>query len=68
MVAASVPTYGPKDFTIVRRGGVLELWATRDFKKHEILLAPVTSVSKDCYWTLGARSAVAAIVSRQPRA
>ena len=53
MVAASVPIYGPKDFTIVRRGGVLELWATRDFKKHEILLAPVTSVSKDCYWTLG---------------
>ena len=41
------------DFLVVKRGAAVEVWARRDFKKHELIFAPVSAIVKDHYWTKG---------------
>jgi len=53
MVAGAVPTYTSKDFLVLKRGAAVEVWTLREFKKHEICFAPVTSFVRDSYWTVG---------------
>ena len=53
MVAETVPTYMAKDMLVLKRGATVEVWTLRDFKKYEICFAPVTTVVRDSYWTVG---------------
>ena len=53
MVAGAVPTYTSKDLLVLKRGAAVEVWTLREFKKHEICFAPVTTVVRDSYWTVG---------------
>ena len=56
LVGQQCPTFEFKDFLVVRRGAMTEVWTKRSFKKHEIMLAPVGSSVKDAYWTRGGPS------------
>ena len=56
MLSSTVPTYSAQsDLLVVERNNGLmrEVWTRRDFKKHELIFAPVSSVIKDHYWTRG---------------
>ena len=53
MVAETVPTSTAKDLLVLKRGATVEVWTLRDFKKHEICFAPVTTNVRDSYWTVG---------------
>ena len=50
LLHTAVPQYDAKtDFLVAKRGAAVEVWAKRDFKKHEIIFAPVWTVVKDHY-------------------
>ena len=46
-----LPTFKAEDFILVRRGGSLEVWTARSFKKGELMLGPEAHEIKDKYWT-----------------
>ena len=48
LLSRAVPKYCPKtDILVVKRGAAVEVWTRRDFKKHEIMFVPVSTVVKD---------------------
>ena len=54
LLSTDVPNYDAKtDFLVVQRGAAVDMWTKRDFKKREIVFAPVSTVVKDHYWTKG---------------
>ena len=54
LLSTVVPTYDAKtDLLVVKRGAAVEVWTKRDFKKNEIVFAPVSTIVKDHYWTKG---------------
>ena len=54
LLSTVVPTYDARtDLLVVKRGAAVEVWTKRDFKKNEIVFAPVSTIVKDHYWTKG---------------
>ena len=54
LLSTAVPQYDHnKDILVVKRGAAVEVWTRRDFKKHDIVFAPVSALVKDHYWTRG---------------
>ena len=54
LLSTAVPQYDHnKDILVVKRGAAVEVWTRREFKKHEIVFAPVSPIVKDHYWTKG---------------
>ncbi len=46
-MAEVVPTYSKKGILLLKRCATVEVCTLRDYKKHEICFAPVTSNVKD---------------------
>ena len=54
LLSTTVPKYDPnRDILVVKRGAAVEVWAWREFRKHDIIFAPVSAVVKDHSWTNG---------------
>ena len=50
LLSTVVPTYDARtDLLVVKRGAAVEVWTKRDFKKNEIVFAPVSTSVKDHY-------------------
>ena len=54
LLSTAVPQYDHnKDILVVKRGAAVEVWTRREFRKHELVFAPVSALVKDHYWTRG---------------
>ena len=54
LLSTAVPQYDHNnDILVVKRGAAVEVWTRREFKKHELVFAPVSALVKDHYWTRG---------------
>ena len=54
LLSTAVPKYDAETgFLVVKRGAAVDVWTKREFKTHEIVFAPVSTVVKDPDWTNG---------------